>query len=38
MKLNLNPIVQNQIFNVYRMNQSAVQKTEGLGCFGRERT
>lgn len=27
MKLNLNPIVQNQIFNVYRMNQSAVQKT-----------
>ena len=37
MKLNLNPIVQNQIFNVYRMNQSAVQKTGKVGDASAEK-
>lgn len=30
MKLNFSPIVQNQIFNVYRINQSAVQKNGNI--------
>lgn len=37
MKLNLNPIVQNQIFNVYRINQSAVQKTGKVGDASAEK-
>ncbi len=31
MKLNFNPVVQNQFFNVYRVNQSAAQKNEKVG-------
>lgn len=37
MKLNFNPIVQNQIFNVYRINQSAVQKNGKVGDASAEK-
>ena len=37
MKLNFNPIVQNQIFNVYRINQSAVQKNGKIGDASAEK-
>ncbi len=37
MKMNFNPIVQNQIFNVYRINQSAVQKNGKVGDVSAEK-
>ena len=37
MKLNFNPIVQNPIFNVYRINQSAVQKSGKVGDASAEK-